>query len=62
VIQSTIKAANEDARFPALEMQDFKELTISEDVLTPPEIIKDLFNTISTSENRTLYGWTIESV
>jgi AMMECR1 domain-containing protein len=45
VIQNAIKAANEDAKFPALEMQELKELTFSAaDVLTPPEIIKDIFN------------------
>ena len=56
MIQNTIKAAKEDARFPTLEIQELKELTLSEDVLTPPEIIKDILNTISINKNRTLYG------
>jgi AMMECR1 domain-containing protein len=56
VIQNAIKEANEDDRFPAVEMQELKEITFSVDVLTPPEIIKDIFNTISINLNRTLYG------
>lgn len=41
VIQNAIKAANEDPRFPAIEIQELKELTFSVDVLTPPEKIDD---------------------
>jgi AMMECR1 domain-containing protein len=56
VIQNAIKAANKYARFPALEMKKPKEITFSADVLTSPEIIKDIFNNSSTTINRTLYG------
>jgi AMMECR1 domain-containing protein len=31
---------------PALEIPELKELTFSVGVFTPPEIIKDIFNTI----------------
>lgn len=41
VIQNAIKAANEDPRFPAVEIQELKELTFSVDVLTTPERIKN---------------------
>ena len=39
----------------ALEIHKLKELTLSVDLFTPPEIIKDLFNTISITKNKTLY-------
>ena len=39
VIQNAIKAANEDPRFPPIEKKELQELTISVDVLSPPEKI-----------------------
>jgi AmmeMemoRadiSam system protein A len=42
VIQNAIKAANEDPRFPAVEIQELKELIFSVDVLTTPEKIKNI--------------------
>ncbi|MBT3365680.1 MAG: AmmeMemoRadiSam system protein A [Nitrospina sp.] len=41
VIQNAIKAANEDPRFPPIEMKELDQLTISVDILTPPEKIAD---------------------
>jgi AmmeMemoRadiSam system protein A len=41
VIQNAIKAMSEDPRFPAVEIQELKELTFSVDILTIPEKIKD---------------------
>jgi hypothetical protein len=37
-----------------LEIKELKELTFSEDVFTPPEIIKDILNAISLTK-KTLY-------
>jgi AMMECR1 domain-containing protein len=54
--QNNIKAANKDARFHAEEILKLKELTFSLAVLTLPEIIRDIFNTISINTNRTIYG------
>jgi AmmeMemoRadiSam system protein A len=42
VIKNSIKAANEDPRFPPIEMKELQELTISVDVLTAPEKIHDI--------------------
>ena len=46
---------------PALKIQELKELTFSVDVFTPPEIIKDIFKSISITKNGTFYGLTNES-
>jgi MEMO1 family protein len=56
VIQNAIKAANEDPRFPAIELNELKELTFSVDVLTIPEKINDL-----TSLNVERYGLIVHS-
>ena len=40
IIQNAIKAASEDPRFPPIEKKELQELTISVDVLNPPEKIK----------------------
>jgi AmmeMemoRadiSam system protein A len=56
VIHNAIKAASEDPRFPAVEIQELKELTFSVDVLTTPEKIKD---TTSLDVNR--YGLIVQS-
>ena len=42
VIQNAIKAANQDPRFAAIELQELKELTFSVDVLTAPEKIEEI--------------------
>lgn len=42
VIQNAVKAANEDPRFPPIEMKELDQLNISVDVLTAPEKINDL--------------------
>lgn len=42
VIQNAIKAANEDPRFPAIEIDELEQLTFSVDVLTKPLKIGDL--------------------
>jgi hypothetical protein len=39
-----------------LKIQELKELTFYVNVFTPPKIIKDIFKSISTTKNRTLYG------
>jgi AMMECR1 domain-containing protein len=59
VIQNAIKAANQDPRFTAIELQELKELTFSVDVLTAPEKIEELkslnveqYGLIVRSENR----------
>jgi AmmeMemoRadiSam system protein A len=56
VIQNAIKAANEDPRFPAVEIQELKELTFSVDVLTTPEKIND-----TTSLDVKRYGLIVRS-
>jgi AmmeMemoRadiSam system protein A len=56
VIQNAIKAASEDPRFPAVEIQELKELTFSVDVLTTPEKIND-----TTSLDVTRYGLIVRS-
>ncbi len=56
VIQNAIKAANEDPRFPAVEIQELKELTFSVDVLTGPEKIND-----TTSLDVKRYGLIVRS-
>lgn len=56
VIQNAIKAANEDPRFPAVEIQELKDLTFSVDVLTTPEKIND-----TTSLDVKRYGLIVRS-
>lgn len=56
VIHNAIKAANEDPRFPAIEIQELKELTFSVDVLTTPEKIED-----TTSLDVKRYGLIVQS-
>ncbi len=42
VIKNAIAAATQDPRFPPVQPQELPELTISVDVLSPPEPVKDL--------------------
>ena len=44
VVQNAIKAATEDPRFPAIEIDELEQLTFSVDVLTKPEKIDDLIS------------------
>ena len=56
VIQNAIKASTEDPRFPPIEKQELAQLTVSVDVLTPPEKIND---TLTLDVNR--YGLIVRS-
>jgi AmmeMemoRadiSam system protein A len=56
VIQNAIKAATKDSRFPSIELQEIKELTLSVDLLMEPEQIYNL-----SSLNVKLYGLIVSS-
>lgn len=42
IVKNAIASATEDPRFPKVDASELKDLTISVDVLAPPEKVKDL--------------------
>ncbi|MGQ9621971.1 MAG: AmmeMemoRadiSam system protein A [Candidatus Caldatribacteriaceae bacterium] len=42
VIRNAVSSATHDPRFPSVTLKELEELSISVDVLSPPELVKDL--------------------